>query len=95
MSNDSPRKSATLRATLIDYASVTKNMRATKTPFISFTYRIREDLEHRAILMAYAEQMSRQLLMQDLETHLLTTPKTRSEVNRPDNDNGYHIERGT
>ena len=45
--------------------------------------------------MAYAEQMSRKLLMQDLETHLLTYHPTRSEVNGPDNDNGYHIEEGT
>ena len=34
MSNDSPRKSATLRATLFDKASVNKNMRATNSIYI-------------------------------------------------------------
>ena len=44
-----------------------------QTPFKSFHIsKQRKPLDHRAILMAYAEQMSRKLLMQDLETHLLT-----------------------
>ena len=44
-----------------------------QTPFKSFHIsKQRKNLEHHAISMAYAEQMSRKLLTQDLETHLLT-----------------------
>ena len=45
--------------------------------------------------MAYAEQMSRKLLMQGPETHLLTYhPKREVKSTDYDNDNGYHIEKG-